>query len=106
LRAFNAKLAQPVEKYLGVVILKILEAMIPHVRFLVDKSWLRLDGWKIERLSHAGRSTLIKSTMASTLVYYMIVSPLLKKTMHELSNQMRKFLWGKLNKAIYLSFIG
>jgi Reverse transcriptase (RNA-dependent DNA polymerase) len=83
LMAFQAKLAQPAEKYLGVFVTTSKRAPDPTHQY---NTWTRLEGWKVSLPSHAGRETLIKATLTSMPVYYMSVSPILKKIVNEITS--------------------
>ena len=61
--------------------------------FLVDKFKAKLTGYKANKLSHAGRLTLIKSVFASISVYYMSNILLSKKIISKLTSIVRKFWW-------------
>jgi hypothetical protein len=61
--------------------------------FLIDRFKAKLTGYKANRLSHAGRLTLIKSVFSSIHVYYMSNILLSKKIISKLTSVVRKFWW-------------
>lgn len=66
--------------------------------FIIDKFRAKLNSYKANRLSHAGRLTLIKSVFASLPVYYMSTILLSKGTIAKLTSIVRKFWWTGIQK--------
>lgn len=66
--------------------------------FIIDKFRAKLNCYKANRLSHAGRLTLIKSVFASLPVYYMSNILLSKSTINKLTSINRKFWWTGIDK--------
>ena len=66
--------------------------------FIIDKFRAKLNCYKANRLSHAGRLTLIKSVFASLPVYYMSNILLSKSTINKLTSIIRKFWWTGIDK--------
>lgn len=61
---------------------------------LVDRFNQRLQGWKANLLSQAGRATLVHSVMQSDPIYKMSVFQLPKKEVNKMEALMVDFLWG------------
>lgn len=57
----------------------------------------KLQGWKANLLSHAGREVLIKSSLASIPSYHMSMGILPKQTIAFMERYMRNFYWGFSN---------
>lgn len=102
---FGAKMAEDREKYLGIIVSPNQNTHDLTHNLLVDKVQQRLAGWKTNFLSHAGRLVLIKSVLLSLPVYYMSVAKLPKKTIQIINASIRRFLWGKMDRDKYISFI-
>lgn len=101
----EAREASDTEKYLEVHIAHgRIESDLTHT-LLVEKFYNRLADWKVNTLSFTRRLTLIKSVLISVPDYFMTIAKLPTKTIKELTSVMRKFLWGKLDKDMYLSMI-
>lgn len=66
--------------------------------FIIDKFKAKLNSYKANRLSHAGRLTLIKSVFASLPVYYMSNILLSKTIIKKLTSIVRKFWWTGIQK--------
>jgi hypothetical protein len=98
-------LAEEKEKYLGVFLQTNSRAQDATENLLVDKSWGKFAGWKVNLLSPAGRVALIKYVMVSLPVYYMSIVILSTKNINELTTLQRKFFCGKLRSVRYLALI-
>lgn len=61
--------------------------------FINDKFHMKLGLWKANKLSHAGRLTLIKPVIPSIPIYYMSTVLLLKKFFRKLIAIIRTFWW-------------
>lgn len=105
LLVMNARVAGDKERYLGVVLSQGKLQQTHTGELLVHKFHEKLAGWKINLLSHAGRTVLIKSILTSVPVYYMSVEKLSRKTIDELEGIMRKFMWGKKGKDRYMAMV-
>lgn len=99
-------MAQEQEKYLGILVTQEGGGRDLSHKQLLEKVQEKLVGWKANLLSHAGRLTLIKSVLLSLPVYYMLVARVPTRTIKAVTAIIQKFLWGKLDKSRYLSFIG
>ncbi|KAM6578849.1 hypothetical protein CsatB_030686 [Cannabis sativa] len=74
--------------------------------FVIEKISSRLEGWRANMLSQAGRMTLIKSVLASIPIYTMSTFLLPKKTTDSIDAIIRKFWWtGHCKKGRYLSLM-
>ncbi|GLT57157.1 hypothetical protein SLA2020_301450 [Shorea laevis] len=80
-------------KYLGVPITakRLKQA---DCNFILDKVRSKLAGWKTKFFTMAGRTTLIKSVLATVPNYYMQSQMLPISTLNSLDKISRDFLWG------------
>lgn len=62
-------------------------------KFIIDKFRAKLTTLKANKLSHAGRLTLIKSVFSSLPVYYMATILLSKNLLNKITAIIRKFWW-------------
>lgn len=105
LGVLQARVANDKEKYLGVVLAQGRSQQKHTGQMIVSKFQGKLAGWKVNMLSHAGRTVLIKSVLSSVPVYYMAIEKLSNKTVDELEGLMRRFMWGKVGKERYMAMI-
>lgn len=89
---FGAQFASANEVYLGC---KVKAATRSDFEPLIDKVERRLQGWKSLLLSHAGKLQLIKSTIESTLIYYMSTTEIPVSVLSTIQSRIRRFFWGK-----------
>lgn len=61
---------------------------------LKDRARMRLEGWKSQLLSKAGKATLIRSVIQAILVYTMSNFKVPKGMCKEMNASVRKFWWG------------
>ena len=80
-------------KYLGFP-LKQLGSSSQDFNFILDRVKQKLTGWKANLLSLAGRTILIKASLAATPSYVMQFSYLLGRVLDGLDRINRNFLWG------------
>ncbi|KAL6225674.1 hypothetical protein ACLB2K_004523 [Fragaria x ananassa] len=84
--------------YLGVPIFRG-KPMVSHFQYIVDKIRLRFSSWKGSLLSMAGRVQLIKSVMASMVVYSFQIYEWPVNLLSRLEVRCRNFLWsGSMDK--------
>lgn len=85
-------LTNNLEKYLG---MSTIHVRITHntFKFIFDKVYSRLAGWKAKYLSLAGQATLIKSVTYSILVYAMQTSKLPTSICDAIDKCNMGFLW-------------
>jgi hypothetical protein len=90
-------------KYLGVPISTIRFHVVDWSR-LKEKLEKKLDVWQGNSLSIGGRSTLIKSSLSSTVIYHMSMFLLSKTTIERMEKIRRSFFWqgGKLKRKYHL----
>ena len=70
---------------------------IPYVFFfLKDRVWKKLQGWKGQTLSRAGKEILIKAVAQSIPIYTMGVFQLPLKLCEELQALCARFWWGQI----------
>lgn len=67
--------------------------------------WEKLDSWKFNYLSQAGRLVLIKSTLDVIPAYIMQYQKLPKKICHTIDKIQRNFLWRSTSKKRKLHYI-
>jgi hypothetical protein len=84
-------------KYLGVPIATSRLHVIDWTN-LEEKLEKKLDVWQDNSLSICGRSTLIKSSLSSVVIYHMSIFLLPKTTIKRMEKIRRRFFWqgGKL----------
>lgn len=80
-------------KHLGHPLFVTNRTKIFVYQFIVDKFKAKLTNLKANKLSHAGRLTLIKTVFASLPVYYMATTLLPKKIIAKLTSIIRIFWW-------------
>jgi hypothetical protein len=66
-----------------------------HYEPLLSKFAKSLSGWKMHKLSHADRLTLIKHVSQTQPIYYMEAQILPKIVTRRIEASQRKFWWGK-----------
>jgi len=71
---------------------------------LVEKNNKKLDTWKGNSMSIAGRATLINSSLSSTFIYHLSMYLLPKIIIDALDKQRRSFFWqgGGVKKKYHL----
>ena len=62
---------------------------------LLVKIQQRLAGWKSKALPYAGRVELIKSTLSTIQLYWVVIFLNPKATLNALDRQVRDFFWNK-----------
>lgn len=82
------------DKYLGKTLLQ-KDYKKDTYEFLIQKYQTKLKGWKAKLLSHAGKTTLIESILASIPCYHMVINLILKYTCIQINNIQKDFWWGK-----------
>lgn len=90
-------------KYLGVPLIHGRVTKSTY-REIIEKVSSRLNGWKAQFLSLAGRSTLINSVTSAIPTYTMLTARLPNGVVHELDKLNRRFLWGgtESKRALHL----
>lgn len=73
--------------------------------FILDKFKTKLSGLKANKLSHAGRLTLINSVFASIPIYYMSNILFTKKFLVNLTAIIRKFWWTGVQEGSNTNFL-
>jgi hypothetical protein len=81
-------------KYLGVPIATSRLHVIDWTN-LEEKLEKKLDVWQDNSLSICGRSTLIKSSLSSVVIYHMSIFLLPKTTIKRMEKIRRRFFFGK-----------
>lgn len=90
------KLIGDLSKYLGIP-LHHSRVSSSTYNFILEKVRKRLGTWKINKLSLAGRATLVKSVLNSIPIYYMQSTLLPAKVCEEIDKASRNFVWGTSN---------
>lgn len=85
------------DKHLGLQIFASMRKL-QDFNYLVERVQSRIQGWKKEVLSKAGRLDLIKSVVTSSPTYSMMSLPLPKKTCKDIDGAFRDFSWGKFKE--------
>ena len=84
------------DSYLGLPTL-VGRAKYQTFSFLKDKVWKKIQGWKGQLLSRAGKEILIKAVVQSILTYTMGVFQLPVKLCDELNAMCARFWWGQIS---------
>ncbi|KAJ4793940.1 RNA-directed DNA polymerase (reverse transcriptase)-related family protein [Rhynchospora pubera] len=92
------------ERYLGAILARKNSAKKMGMA-LLDRMKLRMTGWKMNMLSHAGRLVLINSVLVSLPVYFMSFELIPKGIIKQLNSLLAKFFWGKVGQDKYMAFI-
>ena len=91
---FGVKEVEHFETYLGLPTM-VGRAKYQSFAYLKDKIWRKLQGWKGELLSRAGKEILIKAVAQSIPTYIMGVFLLSVKLCDELNQMCARFWWGQ-----------
>lgn len=91
------KSANEFGKYLGFPMMSYRPSK-KDFQFIIDRLNNRLKGWKINHLTLAGRSTLIKSTLAAISNHVMQIYNLPQSTLKNIDTIQRNFLWGSTSR--------
>jgi hypothetical protein len=94
------------ERYLGLPV-HIGAARSREFRFLKDKIWLRIQGWKEKLLSKAGKEILIKAVALAIPTYAMSCFDLTKALCEEISAMICRYWWNNQedkNKCHWVSW--
>lgn len=94
-------LQQQSKTYLGVSIAQTREAY----DFLIEKVSDKIQTWKCNLLSQAGRVILIRSVLQALPIYFMSTTTILRRVIEEITKRIRKFFWGKVDQDRYMAFI-
>lgn len=92
-------------KYLGIPI-KHSSTSSQDYNFILDRVKQKLAGWKVNLLSMAGRFVLIQASLATILSYVMQCAQLPTKILDGLDRVNRNFLWGSLEAARKIHWVG
>ena len=84
------------DSYLGLSTL-VGQAKYQTFSFLKDRVWKKIQGWKGQLLSRAGKEILIKAVVQSILTYTMGVFQLPVKLCDELNAMCARFWWGQIS---------
>lgn len=74
-------------------------------QFLIDKFSSKLQMWKSNILSPAGRLVLVRTVLMALPIYYMATSNIPKSVLNEITSIISRFFWGKVNKQRYLAYV-
>jgi hypothetical protein len=100
---FNAPRAARNEVYLGVPLLANKQE---YFSLLLDRIYVRLNGWKAGLLSQTSKVVLIKALIESLLVYTMSSTFLPKGLIKQITKLIRGFFWNKNGSGRYLALVG
>ena len=92
-------------KYLGFS-LKQPGSSSQDYNFILDRVKQKLSGWKANMLSLAGRSVLIQASSAAIPSYVMQCTYLLGRILDGIDRVNRNFLWGSLDSAKKVHWVG
>ncbi|CAM8999905.1 unnamed protein product [Rhodiola kirilowii] len=82
-------------KYLGLP-LAVGQRKSDIFRYIIDKVWSRVNGWKEKLLSIAGKEVLIKSVLLATPLYSMSCFSLPGNVLNKLSSAVYSFWWANV----------
>ena len=82
------------EKYLGLPTL-IGKNKKASFRYIKQRVWAKLQGWKEQLLSQAGWEVLLKAVIQAILTYAMSCFKLLITLCNEIESLIKKFWWGQ-----------
>ena len=82
------------EKYLGLPTL-IGKNKKASFRYIKERVWAKLQGWKEQLLSQAGWEVLLKAVIQAILTYAMSCFKLLITLCNEIESLIKKFWWGQ-----------
>jgi hypothetical protein len=88
--------SQHYESYLGLPAL-VGRSRISTFNYIKSRIWNRMNGWKENFLSHAGKEILIKVVLQAILTYTMSVFRLPTTLCREINMLMSKFWWGHMD---------
>jgi Reverse transcriptase (RNA-dependent DNA polymerase)/zinc-binding in reverse transcriptase len=103
LRVIPAKEANDSTTYLGYPFPKG-RVLCRHYNGLLGKYEKKFFGWKLHKLSHAGRMVLTKTVLEMLPIYSMGAQMLPKTVLKKMESLMKRFFWGKLQQNRYLAF--
>lgn len=81
------------ERYLGLLTM-IGRSKYNTFRIITNKVWNKLNSWKNNFLSQAGKEILIKAVIQAIPTFHMSAFKLPRKLCKEISATMSKFWWG------------
>lgn len=90
-------------KYLGNPLLLRRPKTADYI-FLIDRVQNKLQGWKHNLLSHAGREILIKSTLSTIPSFFMSTVKLPRFVLQKLTSLIRNFWWGYGTSSRHIYF--
>ena len=86
--------------------IKHLESSSQDYNFVLDRVKQKLAGWKANLLSMVGRNFLIQASLATIPAYVMQCAHLPGKILDGLDRVNRNFLWGTLEVARKIHWVG
>ncbi|XP_019158195.1 PREDICTED: uncharacterized protein LOC109154910 [Ipomoea nil] len=89
----NIPITENLGKYLGIPILQ-KRVSKNHFNYIINNMKRKLNQWKAESLSLAGRRVLVQSALATVPVYTMQTGALPVSTCNDIDKLCRDFLWG------------
>ena len=92
-RQLQVNLVQNLSKYLGLNF-KLRGNRVAYFQFMVDKLQSKLQGWKANLLSQAGRTTLIASVFQTLPLYTFSCFKVPKTICKNMDSLIRAFWWG------------
>ena len=92
-------------KYLGIP-LKHSGSSPQGFNFIIDRMKQKLAGWKANLLSMAGRAVLIQSSLSTIPAYVMQCVALPSKVLDNVDRVSRNFLWGSIESARKMHWVG
>ena len=92
-RTLNIQGTRDLGKYLGFP-LSVKKATAKTFHFLLEKIQSKLQGWKANLLSFAGRKTIIQQCISSIPTYFFQAAHIPKKICDAIDREQKNFLWG------------
>jgi hypothetical protein len=103
-RAVGVNPTQRYERYLGLMAF-IGKSKVSSFNGIKGRIWAKMNGWKEQFISHAGKEILLKAVLQAIPTYSMRVFQLPKTLCREINSLMAKFWWGHNENTSKISWM-